>query len=176
MRGISAQAAAHPESAILALKRPLEAPKPDADEEELEGEREDLEEPIQPRIPAPPLRPVLLSQHKILRLDEGESPAALYLVAEDSKLKADLMDLSRDGCLLRLGRLVEVRLNAQAEVDFRVRGLPFLLPGSTKEMRDKRTIEVRFSEMSRRKREELAQVIEELIAVADKKAQKAAGL
>jgi hypothetical protein len=116
-----------------------------------------------------PERPVLKSEHPILSLEEGESPGKLHLVLEGAILHGDVMDLSLDGCILRLSRPYELRTDMQVEVDFNARGLPFRLPGLTKEMHDAQVVEVRFTAMSRRKGEDLSQVISELIERAARK-------
>ena len=99
----------------------------------------------------------------MLSMEAGDSPAVLHLVAEESILGGNVMDVSQDGCLVRLARPYPVRLNAQVEVDFHLRGLPFRLPGRTKEMHGEQIVEIRFTEMSMRKRDDLSLVIQELI-------------
>jgi c-di-GMP-binding flagellar brake protein YcgR len=96
-------------------------------------------------------------------MEVGDSPASLSLLADDSVLGGDVVDLSLTGCLMRLSRLGAVRFNAQAEVSFHMQGLPFRLAGITREMHDKRTLEIQFSQMSKRSRDDLNQVITELI-------------
>jgi len=98
-----------------------------------------------------------------LSLEKGESPATLHLVAEGSTLAGSILDVSQDGCLVQLARPIAVRLNAQAEVDFRLRGLPFRLPGVARDMRDERTVEIRFVGINSRKQDDLVQIISELI-------------
>jgi hypothetical protein len=61
-----------------------------------------------------------------------------------------------------------VRLKAQAEVTFHVQGLPFRLGAVTQQMLDKRTVEIRFVQMSRRHRDDLNQVISELIELGNR--------
>jgi len=68
---------------------------------------------------------------------------------------------------MQLAQPFHVRENARSEVDFHLRGLPFRLPGTTVQMHDERIVEIRFSQMSRRKREDLAQVILELAESAE---------
>jgi hypothetical protein len=111
----------------------------------------------------PPKRPELRSEHKVLSLDAGESPALLHLVAEGVSLAGNILDVSQDGCMVRLVRPVAVRQSAQAEVDFHLLGLNFRLPGVTREIHGEGMLEIRFTEMSKRKREDLSQVIMELI-------------
>lgn len=158
-----AAAAGQAGSPIIALEHPLPAePEPAVAETAVEEEFQ------APPPPSPaPKRPKLRSEHKVLSLEVGESPAALHLVADGATLAGNVVDVSQDGCLVRLARPTAVRLNAHAEVDFHLRGLPFRLPGTTKEMRNERMVEIRFTEMSRRKREDLSQVILELIVLSE---------
>jgi PilZ domain len=122
---------------------------------------EEFQLPPPPRPPPP--RAQLQSENEVLSLEKGESPATLHLVAEGSTLAGNVMDVSQDGCLVQLAKPIAVRLNAQVEVDFRLRGLPFRLPGVARDMRDERTVEIRFVEINRRKQDDLVQIISELI-------------
>ena len=110
-----------------------------------------------------PNRPMLSGAEQVLTMEVGDSPASLTLLGDDSALGGDLVDLSLDGCLVRLFRPCAVRLKAQAEVRFHMEGMPFRLAGVTREMHDKRTVEIQFTQMSRRSRDDLNQVITELI-------------
>jgi hypothetical protein len=47
--------------------------------------------------------------------------------------------------------------------------MPFRLAGVTREMHDKRTVEIEFLQMSRRSRDDLNQVITELIELSNPK-------
>jgi hypothetical protein len=143
--------AARANSPIIALEHPPVVAPPV--EEEFQPE---------PPPPPPPKRPELHSEHRVLILQEGESPAALHLVAEDWVLVGDVLDVSQDACLMQLAHPLAVRENAPAELDFHLRGLPFRLPGVTLPMRDGRVVEIRFTQMSRRKQEGLSQAILEL--------------
>lgn len=159
-------------SPILALEHPLPVerePEPAPMAEALD------EEEFQQAPPPPPApkRPELKSEHKVLSMEAGDSPAVLHFVAEESILGGNVMDVSQDGCLVRLARVHAVRPNAQVEVDFHLRGLPFRLPGRTKEMHGAQIVEIRFTEMSVRKRDDLSLVIQELIETG--KAKEAVG-
>lgn len=148
---------------LIVLEHPL---PPEPEPEEIPDE-EEFQQPAPP--PPPPKRVELHSEHKVLSLEEGDSPAVLHLVADGAILRGSVVDVSQDGCLVRLARAFPVRLNAQAEVDFHLQGLPFRLPGTTKEMHDERLVEIQFTEMSRRKQEDLSQVILELNVLSDAK-------
>jgi hypothetical protein len=157
-----AVAAGEAGSAIIALEHPLAVElKPEPEPATVEA----VEEEEYQQAPPPPAskRPELMSEHKVLSMEAGDSPAVLHLVAEESILGGNVMDVSQDGCLVRLARPYPVRLNAQVEVDFHLRGLPFRLPGRTKEMHGEQIVEIRFTEMSMRKRDDLSLVIQELI-------------
>jgi hypothetical protein len=134
---------------------------PEPEPEPVEG----VSEFTEPQIEAPitPPRPTLKTTDKILSMDAGQSPASLTMPGDDSVLGGDIVDVSSTGCLMRLFRIFTVRLQAQAEVSFHIQGLPFRLACITEEMHDKRTLELRFTQMSRRSREDLSQVITELI-------------
>lgn len=162
-----AAASAEAGSPIIALEHPPAAePEPQV---ENSPEEEEFQAPPLP-LPARK-RPELRSEYKVLSLEVGDSPAVLHLVAEGVSLAGNVLDVSKDGCLLRLARPLTVRMNAHAEVDFHLRGLAFRLPGMTKQMHGERLVEIRFTEMSRRKQEDLSLVILELIE-ASKAAEK----
>lgn len=152
------------ESPIIVLEHPL----PSEPEQEA-ARKEEFQQA--PTPPPKPRRVELHSEHAVLSLEEGDSPAVLQLVADGAILAGSVLDVSQDGCLVRLAKVFSVRMNAQAEVDFHLRGLPFRLPGTTTAMRTERIVEIRFTEMSKRKREDLSQVIMELHVLAE--AQKA---
>jgi hypothetical protein len=169
MKAVAA-AAEEAGSPIIALEHPLPVEPETEPEPEIAETLEEEEFQQAPPPPPPPQRPQLKSEHKVLTMEVGDSPAVLHLVAEESILGGNVLDVSQDGCLVRLARPFAVRLNAQVEVDFHLRGLPFRLPGKTKEMHGDQILEIRFTEMSMRKRDDLSLVITELI-----EASKAAG-
>lgn len=140
---------------------------------ELVPEEEEFQE-VYAEAPVEAERLTLSSCGQVLRLEKGEGPGFLRLVGDDSYLEGDVMDLGLDGCLMRLARPGAVRMNAQAEVDFDVRGLPFLLQAVTREMRDKETVELRFADLSRRKKQALEQVIDELNEAEQKRVSESA--
>jgi len=152
------------ENPILQLEHPpapASSPEPEPELEPVEVAVESAASHVEPH--AAPHRPTLRGEEKVLSMEAGDSPATLTLPGDDSVLGGDIVDLSLTGCLMRLSRLHSVRLKAQAEVIFHVQGLPFRLAGVTREMHDKRTLEIQFNQMSRRSRDDLNQVITELV-------------
>jgi len=159
------------ENPILQLEhRPAPAltpePEPEPEPETIEAVAEAAVPCVEP--PTSPQRPKLKGDEQVLSMEAGDSPASLTLPGDDTVLGGDIVDLSLTGCLMRLSRLRAVRLKAQAEVTFHVQGLPFHLAGVTQEMHDKRTLEIRFTQMSRRSRDDLNQVISELIELSNR--------
>lgn len=165
-----AAAAANADNPIIALEHPL-PPEPEVEVAE-PVEEEEYQQAAPP--PPAPKRVELRSEHTVLSLEEGDSPALLHLVEDGAILAGSVLDVSQDGCLVRLAKVFSVRMNAQAEVDFHVRGLPFRLPGTTTKIHTERLVEIRFTEMSRRKREELSQVIMELQVLSQAQEEQAA--
>jgi len=151
---------------ILQLEHPAKATPSDHDSETEEA----IPEPPEPEFELllVPQRPALKTTEKVLSMEPGDSPATLTLPGDDSVLGGDIVDLSLTGCLMRLLRISNVRLKAQAEVSFHIQRLPFRLAGVTHEMHDKRTLEIRFTPMSRRSRDDLDQVISELIELGNR--------
>ena len=98
----------------------------------------------------------------MLKLKEGEWPAALQMLKENCRMRGAVIGLSRDGCYFRTTQLFKGVVQIHVEVDLNVRGLHLRLAGVVEEVRDKRTVAIRFLELSYRKRAELADLIEEL--------------
>jgi hypothetical protein len=164
-----AEIAADPgENPIIQLEHPpatVSAPKPESEPEPEPDHVELVEQFAAPQVQQlrSPCRPVLSSAEPVLSMETGDSPASLIMPGDDSVFGGDIVDLSLTGCLMRFSRLREVRPRAQAEVSFHVQGLPFRLACVTREMHDKRTLEIQFNQMSRRSRDDLNQVITEMI-------------
>ncbi len=114
-------------------------------------------------------RPGPRDVHKVQDLRAEESPAVLHLVTGDLQLGGHVLDLSLSGCIVRLNHPYAGNIMVRVEVDFQVRGLHFRLPGVTEAFHDKRTVEVRFLDVSTRKKEDLDQAIREMIAIDGKK-------
>jgi hypothetical protein len=102
--------------------------------------------------------------------DQKESQAVIRLLKDGSQMTGDVVDLSLEGCTLRMTRPFTLGIYVRVEVSFHVCGLVFQLAGVSQEIYDKCTIGFRFLEVSRRRGEELAQVIEELRVAREKQA------
>jgi hypothetical protein len=98
----------------------------------------------------------------VLNRDTDAWPAVLRLLKDGSQQNGAIVGLSLEGCTFQASSPFAAGLHARVEVDFQMRGLPFLLSGVTEDVRDKTKVEIRFLEMSSRKQGELAELIEEL--------------
>jgi hypothetical protein len=98
----------------------------------------------------------------VLNRDTDAWPAILRILKDGSHLNGAIVGLSSEGCTFQASTAFAAGLHARVEVDFQMRGLPFLLSGVTEDVREKTKVEIRFLEMSSRKQGELAELIEEL--------------
>ena len=93
---------------------------------------------------------------------DEEWPAALRLLKDNSQIAGAIVGLSLDGCSIRTAEPFKAGIQIRVEVDFQMRGLPFRLAGVTENVHERHIVDMRFLEMSARKRGELAEIIEEL--------------
>jgi len=93
-------------------------------------------------------------------------PAILRLLKDGSRHNGVIVGLNLKGCSFQTAAPFVAGIHVRVEVDFQMRGLPFLLAGVTEDVRNKCSVDIRFLEMSFRKREELAELIEELSEAA----------
>ncbi len=123
----------------------------------------------EPTASAPPAeKPSLRRDGMVINRKEDAWPAVLHLLKDGMQQKGVIVGISREGCTVQTASPFVQGLNARVEVDFQMRGLPFLLSGVTEDVREKTLVDVRFLAMSYRKQGELAELIEE-IREAEKK-------
>jgi hypothetical protein len=163
---VRAALAAQAECMIVSLERSVDV---DAGPATVLAPAEEAHEGLSRPGVASPRRPSLNDTHKVQDLSATESPAVLHLVTGDLKLGGHILDLSSSGCIVSLNHPYVGNIMVRVEVEFRVRGLQFRLPGVTAAFHDKHTVEVRFLDVSARKKEDLDQVIREMIEVDGKK-------
>jgi len=100
---------------------------------------------------------------------EGEDwPAILRFTKDNSHQSGIITNLNQEGCCLQTLAHCNAGNHTRVEVDFQMRGLHFLLAGVIENLRNMNFAEIRFLDMSSRKRQELAEVIEELRQEANK--------
>jgi hypothetical protein len=120
------------------------------------------ERPAPPPPPPRPKRAIEAGEAGTLNVEEGEWPAILSLLKDNSRLNGAIVGLSHEGCSFRTTQPFTGGIQIRVEVDFQVRGLHLLLAGAVVDVRGTRTVDMRFHELSNRKRAELAELIEEL--------------
>jgi len=119
--------------------------------------------------PKKPQGPARSAEKAPADMEEGEHPGVLRFLNDGSHMACAITSLRLEGCKIRTEAPFTKAMEIRVEVCFQMLGLPFQLAGLTKEILDTHTVEIQFLEISRRKREELAQVIEELEELRIKK-------
>jgi c-di-GMP-binding flagellar brake protein YcgR len=124
------------------------------------------------RSPAPPASSVQPAQDSkpdvphaaphAVEVAPKESEASIRLLKDGTYMAGTVVDLSLESCTLRMERPFTLGIYIRVEMSFHVRGLTFQLAAVSREILDKHTVEFRFLDVSKRKQEELAQVIEEI--------------
>jgi c-di-GMP-binding flagellar brake protein YcgR len=95
----------------------------------------------------------------------------IFLVRVGSELHGRIQDISAGGCRIRTAEPFPVGIYTRVETEFRVEGLPFRLGGVIQSIHDRGRflVGIRFLDMSERKREQLAMLIEEIDELAERK-------
>ena len=88
--------------------------------------------------------------------------AATLLIDSDRSMQCRLTDLSLEGCRLRTVQQFSAQLGQRVEVAFRVNGLAFKFAGITQWTNRWNLVGIRFIEVPRRSRADLAELIGEL--------------
>lgn len=78
-------------------------------------------------------------------------------------MQGRILDVSLGGCHIRTDSRFPVGIFRRVEVEFRIEGLPFRLAGVTQAIYDPFNVGIRFLDMSERKREQLQQLIDEIM-------------
>jgi hypothetical protein len=94
--------------------------------------------------------------------EEVDTTAVIYLVKSGSKLGGRILDLSPSGCRIRTDEDFPVGIYTRVETEFRLEGLPFRFGGVIQSIHDRQNVDIRFLDMSDRKREQIEQLIEEI--------------
>ena len=141
-----------PDEWLLKLKAAAQKPK----------ERPEATATGAPAPTPPAVKKAASREGMVLNRDTDAWPAILRLLKDGSHQNGAIIGLSLVGCTFRTASPFAAGLHARVEVDFHMRGLPFLLPGVTEDVLHKTSVEIRFLEMSSRKQGELAELIEEL--------------
>jgi len=91
-----------------------------------------------------------------------DTSAVIDLIKMASRLQGRILDLSLSGCRIRTDEAFPVGIYTRIEVEFHLDGLPFRLGGVIQDLHDRRTVGIRFLDLSSRKRDQVEQLIEEI--------------
>ncbi len=91
-----------------------------------------------------------------------DTQASLFFIDVRARIAGRILDLSMSGCRIRSEGRFPVGIYRRVETEFKVDGLPFRLAGVVQSLHDKFTVGIRFLDVSPRKREQLAQLMEEM--------------
>lgn len=118
--------------------------------------------------PAPPAESSSPAPTKRDRRAQSRHPvdttAAILLIKIGSRLGGRIIDLSAGGCRILCDERFPVGIYTRVETEFRLEGLPFRLGGVIQAIHDRRTVGIRFLDLSGRKREQIEQLIDEIEA------------
>lgn len=93
-----------------------------------------------------------------------DSSALLHLVTIGLTFSGRILDLSLHGCCLQTDQPFPLGIYRRVETEFQLHGLPVRLAGVTQSIHDRRTLGIRFLDVSPRKLEQLQQLIREIEA------------
>ena len=91
-----------------------------------------------------------------------DAQASLFFIDVRARIAGRILDLSTSGCRIRSEGRFPVGIYRRVETEFKVDGLPFRLAGVVQSVHDKYTVGIRFLDVSPRKRDQLAQLTEEI--------------
>jgi c-di-GMP-binding flagellar brake protein YcgR len=102
-------------------------------------------------------------ERRVNRRCEVDTSAIIHLVKIGSKLNGKILDLSLGGCRIQTAERFAVGIYTRVETEFRLQGLPLRLAGVIQAIHDRNLVGVRFLDVSPRKREQIAELIDEIV-------------
>ncbi len=91
-----------------------------------------------------------------------DEAATLHFIDVRAQISGRILDLSMSGCRIRTNERFPVGIYRRVETEFKLDGLPFRLGGVVQSIHDKFTVGIRFLDMSPRKRDQLAFLMDEI--------------
>lgn len=91
-----------------------------------------------------------------------DTRASVFFIDVRVQIPGRVLDVSMGGCRIRTDQRFPVGIYRRVEAEFKVDGLPFRLAGVVQALHDRFTVGIRFLDMSARKRDQLAQLIDEI--------------
>jgi hypothetical protein len=102
-------------------------------------------------------------ERRVDRRCEVDTSAIIHLVKIGSKLNGKILDLSLGGCRIQTAERFALGIYTRVETEFRLQGLPLRLAGVIQAIHDRNLVGVRFLDVSQRKREQIAELIDEIV-------------
>jgi hypothetical protein len=96
-----------------------------------------------------------------MRHELGDS-AEIHLIKTGSILRGRILDLSLGGCRIRTEERFPVGIYTRVETEFHLGGLPFRLGGVIQTVHDRKTVGIRFLDLSERKWQQVLDLIDEI--------------
>ena len=93
-----------------------------------------------------------------------DTRATVFFIDVRAQISGRVLDLSITGCRIRTDARFPVGIYRRVETEFKVDGLPFRLAGVVQAVHDRFTVGIRFLDLSPRKRDQLAQLMDEIAA------------
>jgi hypothetical protein len=93
---------------------------------------------------------------------EVDTSAEILLVNVGSRLRGRILDLSVGGCRIHTDDRFPVGIYTRVETEFRLDGLSFRLGGVVQHIHDRKTVGIRFLDLSERKRQQVRDLIAEI--------------
>jgi c-di-GMP-binding flagellar brake protein YcgR len=122
----------------------------------------ELPRALAPEFASPSQAKLAPRERRVQSREEVDTKAVIFLINIASRLQGRILDLSPGGCRIRADERFPVGIYTRVETEFRLGGLPFRLGGVIQAIHDRRTVGIRFLDMSSRKREQVTQLIEEI--------------
>jgi hypothetical protein len=91
-----------------------------------------------------------------------DTGATVFFIDVRVQITGRILDLSMSGCRIRTDERFPVGIYRRVETEFKLDGLPFRLGGVVQSLHDKFTVGIRFLDLSSRKQDQLAQLMEEI--------------
>ncbi|MFZ1939963.1 MAG: PilZ domain-containing protein [Terracidiphilus sp.] len=104
---------------------------------------------------------LLRARRKEARQDVDTS-VQILLINVASRLRGRILDLSLGGCRICTDDRFPVGIYTRVETEFYIEGLPFRLGGVVQQIYDRKTIGIRFLDLSERKRQQVQELIAEI--------------
>jgi len=103
-----------------------------------------------------------------------DAEARLLLVGHGLSMNCRVVDLSLNGCRMQTGGRIPAGIHVLVEVTLSVNRIPFRLPGVIRRSNGEGEVGIEFAGMSARRREEWAEVVNEVEAIWAEKAEEEA--